>query len=916
MAARLTTKGFRNQVCDSIEELAQQVLAYDAQGVAAYHACAAYRERSVAGVKDGKAFKQVRTHANVRALKAFWMDLDVGADDPKKFESQTAAFDGLVEFCGATDLPLPMIVSSGYGIHIYWVLDHEIIPEVWRQTAQGLKALSVVLKFKVDQSCTSDLARVLRPVGTTNRKNAAAPQLVEVVDGGTALNPVRFAAAVAAACAKLDIAPPKEPVRQIESPTERINQQFAVTNDFPPCSGLKVADRCAQLAKIRDTRGNVPEPFWYAGVQLLTHAIEGDQLTHQWSNGYAGYTAQETDRKIYQIKSQALGPTLCATFEDRNPGGCEGCPFRGKISSPAQLGTYVAPAPAPTIVVEVAGVPTTVTLLNPPPPFTRGATGGIFAEIEGITHKIYEYDCFATELAYDEVLGYETCRIRHYLPHEGWKECVVRSSLLAKPAEFEVALRDKHIQPLIRNQMTSYIDAQMRQMRENNKLRTLFTAQGWKEDDTAFVLGERLYRKDEVVAAGFSHSKDKFLSHFRSKGSLGMWRALTWAIGHKGFEPMAFMLLLGFAAPLLKLAGRKGFSVSAHGVTGSGKSTMARFMCSIYGHPEAGWVKRDDTQLARMQRMASYFALPVYMDEATTIPHKQLREMVYAISTGKGKDSMRQDYTLREGGEWATIFVTSTNGSLQGKLQQENDNPEAESMRLVEFDFPRVAAFEEIAKIIPGIIDENYGVAGETYVRNLVAHADVIKPQLQSIIEAAEAEFGMQAHERFWSQAIALTLYGGKLAQEWGLIDFDPDFIKPWLRALTIEMRATVKEAVASPLSVFGEYLNEHIGERLTTDGKVADQAIVHGQRPNRALTQRYERDNKLLFISRKHFYDWLRARQHHPHDLLRWFQIREILIDQDSRKILGAGTDLTGAQVPCWKLNAAHKALAPVLAE
>ena len=54
VAARLAGKGFRNQICTSIEEVAQRVLDYDAQGVDAYMALAAYREESVEGMKDGK----------------------------------------------------------------------------------------------------------------------------------------------------------------------------------------------------------------------------------------------------------------------------------------------------------------------------------------------------------------------------------------------------------------------------------------------------------------------------------------------------------------------------------------------------------------------------------------------------------------------------------------------------------------------------------------------------------------------------------------------------------------------------------------------------------------------------------------------------------------------------------------------
>jgi hypothetical protein len=47
---------------------------------------------------------------------------------------------------------------------------------------------------------------------------------------------------------------------------------------------------------MRDTRGDIPEPYWYAGIQLMCHAVEGDELIHKWSEGYAGYSRAETDR--------------------------------------------------------------------------------------------------------------------------------------------------------------------------------------------------------------------------------------------------------------------------------------------------------------------------------------------------------------------------------------------------------------------------------------------------------------------------------------------------------------------------------------------------------------------------------------------------------------------------------------------
>ena len=100
IVARLVGKAWRHQVCDSLEEAAQYVLAFDAQGVPTYHACAAYRERSVEKEKpDGTIWHQIRTQGNVRALRSFWMDLDVKPGVATAFATQEEAIDRLVLFC-------------------------------------------------------------------------------------------------------------------------------------------------------------------------------------------------------------------------------------------------------------------------------------------------------------------------------------------------------------------------------------------------------------------------------------------------------------------------------------------------------------------------------------------------------------------------------------------------------------------------------------------------------------------------------------------------------------------------------------------------------------------------------------------------------------------------------------------------
>src|SRR3990167_3113879 len=192
---------------------------------------------------------------------------------------------------------------------------------------------------------------MLRPLVTVNRKRAPVLAAVEVVQDGTALDYSDFSRRVFAASKTFAIELPRG-VFQVEAKTETINQDFAIKRDFPPCSGEKVATRCAQLAKMRDTRGCISEPHWYACIQLLCHAVEGDELIHTWSRGYEGYTHEETSRKIGQIRGQSLGPTLCSTFEDRRPSRLLLCPrpaanIRGH--NPSSFCPSRAPKPAASV---------------------------------------------------------------------------------------------------------------------------------------------------------------------------------------------------------------------------------------------------------------------------------------------------------------------------------------------------------------------------------------------------------------------------------------------------------------------------------------------------------------------------------------------------------------------------------------
>ena len=92
-----------------------------------YFACASFTE-------SGK-----RTQENAGYMKSFWLDLDCGEDKP--YPSQADALEALLSFCQTMKLPMPTIVSSGRGIHVYWVLKESIKKDEWNPVAKQLKIL-------------------------------------------------------------------------------------------------------------------------------------------------------------------------------------------------------------------------------------------------------------------------------------------------------------------------------------------------------------------------------------------------------------------------------------------------------------------------------------------------------------------------------------------------------------------------------------------------------------------------------------------------------------------------------------------------------------------------------------------------------------------------------------------------------
>jgi hypothetical protein len=177
--------------------------------------------------------------------------------------------------------------------------------ETWQHYARGLKNLCQQYGLKADPARTADISSVLRTPGTHNRKGSV-PRVVECDPQFLEIEPYpieRFELFAAHAgdprpvkSANIFPFPFKNVAKHVghRSGRRRIAEALCQIPVYRPTSGLPIAEQCGQVRALRDKKGCLPEPPWYAALGVLAFCEDGDELAHEWSSGFAGvYRARD-----------------------------------------------------------------------------------------------------------------------------------------------------------------------------------------------------------------------------------------------------------------------------------------------------------------------------------------------------------------------------------------------------------------------------------------------------------------------------------------------------------------------------------------------------------------------------------------------------------------------------------------------
>ena len=908
-----------------------------------YFACATFKDQ-----------RGQRTAKNSLGYKCFRADIDCG--DGKPYPTQKAGLQALQKYLEETGLPLPMIVNSGRGWHVYWTLDEVINYNTWRPIADALKKSMAELEFITDPACTADGARILRIPQTLNTKDQANPKPVEILKAqpDVSLAEIRlplkqymadaipegmeiFQNAVATADDPLM----RKMVQSSEKVFSRIlskslNQVEIVetVEVVSEVNGERVTKQqkqkvmrsagCAQIAELYKDQENTDYNVWFAGLSIARNCSDWETAIHTISSQDEG--RYDYHRTIEKAEETVDKPHLCKTFQMYNPGPCLSCPLKGKITTPIVLGFTITKAePLDNIHEQIwhqglkehthVDIP-----LDYPKPWFRPKLGGVAIlglsntddddNDEESTALIYENDIWVQKILNDPNHG-AMLQIARILPKDGMKEFTIPLSYVYKKDKcseimgyHHIAVTPKHL-PLMQRYLVDWTKM-IQATREAEEAREQF---GWHDNDTRFVIGSREIRDDGTVAYSPPCSvTEEIAPLYMPKGELSVWtQVINATYARPGNEERCFAFFGSFGAPLYKFFNANSMIEHlTNSASGVGKTTIQMAINSVWGHPKKTLMTENDTAMARQQRAGLLQHLPICFDEITNMKGEDASRFVFNFSEDRGRNRMQSQINAerKNSATWSTIGFTSGNNSMTDTIQNFRTSSQGEMYRIIDLEIhaDRGLSKEESDHYFNHLLRDNYGHAGEVLMKYVVANRDLVVAEGLAEQKRFDADAGFSQQARNYSALCAATFTMARIAKRLGLHNIDVERVRDW----AIKEFGSITNRVVSGSSldshnVLGDFFNQYNRNVLVINDKdhLSDDMMptLPLREPYGELVIRYEPNTRKVYIARDKLRAWCTERRIPYTPMLQ--DMRASGIDNHSARIcLSRGTAMPGSTV------------------
>ena len=833
-----------------------------------YFACATFKE-------SGK-----RTQVNATWFKSFFLDIDCGEGKP--YANQGKAILSLKAFCSNNNLRIPTLISSGSGIHAYWILSEAIEKIEWLPVAEKLKILCAENNLEADAAITADAARILRIPETYNYKTDP-PVYVTCIHEGSDIQFEEFKNIVG------NVKQPQE-TQKLFTPQKKDNQQYSF---YKITKKTLEGKGCGQINHAIMHQDEVGYNLWRGVLSIAANCKDSKIAIHAVSDKHPNYTIEETEKIA---KSTIDKPQLCKTFHASNPGVCNTCSHFRKIKNPLELGLEIKKD--------------TNFKIDLPYPYFRGAAGGVYRKARDPNDNdllVYENDIFLIKCLHDKEQGYMAL-VKFVLPKDAPREFYIPLSVMRSKEELGKLIAKEGIvmMPKQLDAMMVYLIACTKHQQKKEEAEIMRVQFGWVDENDKFILGDKEIGLKNIKYSPPSPSTESLCQWVQPKGDLEESKKVISVYDQDGFEPHCFGLFTAFGAPLMKHLGFNGALINLiNSSSGTGKSTILKVCNSVYGHPDELLAQETDTFAHKMFRLGIMNNMPYTIDEVTNMDPATVSKLLYNVSQGTGPGRMQSQTNVERKNDtsWSLIALASANSSMAEKLSLLKQFADGELMRLLEY---RIDQTNNISKsdaynLFEGTMLHNYGLAGPTYIKWLVRNLKTAVELTKGVQSTLDNKMNLDAKERFWSAVISCNIAGAHIAKTLNLIDIDIPRVLRWSTNKLIPMlRQQISEPKIDFIGVLGSFLNVNRGNILVVNGTADARTDLHPAplvEPRFELSIRLEPDEKTLYVSSKAIRRYCAQEQIIFKDLI--FDLGERNIYKGTkRKRLATGTSIDSPPV------------------
>lgn len=708
---------------------------------------------------------------NVSFITCLWMDIDLLGPAHKQTDLPPTINDALAilpEF-----LQPSITVSSGNGLHLYWLLKESWIFDDQEENLRAsnlmvrlqayIKSLAQKRGWKLDS--TPDLSRVLRVPGTLNHKLGQSKP-VQITQFNEAL--------------RYDPTELEDLIPDIDFRAEITNHGKFERRPTDESADLMIA-MCSFLQHCLHHAQSITYGEWLSMLTNVVRGSDGVDKCHELSRHDQGrYTPKGTDFKL--TEALKMNPHTCEYI--RASHGFQ-CPRGGcGVKSPCSFSLSrvdIARASVSTI-----GIPTIEKILNPDmlttlsivkrhdaalyartkdklkgtinlrdleaaiKQHTQTVTNSEVAEIpvdevvdlpieenapfkpiiptgfsitkSGVNHIKYTENGLITTRAcgcpvmisarlYNQDTDSESLKIS-YLHMGHWRDLVVPRSV-AVNARLVVSLSDRGLAVASEGAryLAKYFDDYLF-VNPDIPICKAVSRFGWRGQEFVFP-GLSPEIEIDVDDVGSKHA----LRGFSPLGQISEWIRVAKLVRNSSANAR-FILSAGFATSLLKPLSQRNFIIHNHGDSQGGKTATLWLAMSIWGDPNVIISSFDNTSTSLERRASLFSDLPLGINEREVLSQLKKQDIsatLYMLAEGKGKGRGGK-VGLQELNTWRTIVLTTGEGPLTSASSMDGL-----MTRTIELEGGPLATNRELARDLYGFLPTCHGRAGIVFLASLMA---------------------------------------------------------------------------------------------------------------------------------------------------------------------------------------------------